>query len=63
MDDIADVVTPIPAISVVIVRSERSWHAVAPVTANAGSTVRLSVTATFRRPEAPVVGVGPVSDG
>ncbi len=47
IDDVADTVEPLAGRSVVIVRSPRSWHAVSPVTAAAGSAARLSVTATF----------------
>ena len=47
--DVAAEVLPIVGRSAVLVRSERSWHAVRPVVPGV-TTSRRSVTATFHRP-------------
>lgn len=49
MADAAAVVAPAAGNSVVLVRSEKSWHAVSPVAAGCGQS-RLSMTVTFYSP-------------
>lgn len=49
MSDAAAIIAPIVGNSAVLVRSEKSWHAVSPVAGNCRHS-RLSMTVTFYRP-------------
>lgn len=61
MSDAAAVVPPVVGNSVVLVRSDDSWHAVSPVRAGC-RTSRRSLTVTFYRPGSPST-MWPAGDG